>query len=103
MSTKTKRTAKTIDYNDYLFTTLRDKKKALLYLREAIEDENPQVFLLALRNVAQANGGVTELAKKTGLDRVNLYRLLSKNGNPRLDSLNLVLRSLGMRISFERV
>src|SRR6188508_2745326 len=103
MSTKTKRTAKTIDYNDYLFETLRDKKKALLYLREAIEDENPQVFLLALRNVAQANGGVTELAKKTGLDRVNLYRLLSKNGNPRLDSLNLILRSLGMRISFERM
>jgi len=103
MSTKTKKTAKTIDYNDYLFTTLRDRKKALLYLREAIEDENPQVFLLALRNVAQANGGVTELAKKTGLDRVNLYRLLSKNGNPRLDSLNLILRSLGMRISFERV
>jgi probable addiction module antidote protein len=103
MSTKIKKTAKTIDYNDYLFTTLRDKKKALLYLREAIEDENPQVFLLALRNVAQANGGVAELAKKTGLDRVNLYRLLSKNGNPRLDSLNLVLRSLGMRISFEKV
>ncbi|HEY6170634.1 MAG TPA: addiction module antidote protein [Candidatus Kapabacteria bacterium] len=103
MSTKTKKTAKTIDYNDYLFTTLRDRKKALLYLREAIEDENPQVFLLALRNVAQANGGVTELAKKTGLDRVNLYRLLSKNGNPRLDSLNLILRSLGMRISFEKV
>ncbi len=103
MSTKIKKTAKTIDYNDYLFTTLRDRKKALLYLREAIEDENPQVFLLALRNVAQANGGVTELAKKTGLDRVNLYRLLSKNGNPRLDSLNLILRSLGMRISFEKV
>ena len=44
-------------------------------------------FLLALRDVVEAHGGVGQLAKVAKLNRESLYKLLSKDGNPRLSSL----------------
>jgi probable addiction module antidote protein len=39
------------------------------------------VFLLALRNVAEARG-MTKLAARSKLNRESLYKMLSKRGNP---------------------
>ncbi|GFE81634.1 hypothetical protein GCM10011487_36340 [Steroidobacter agaridevorans] len=41
------------------------------------------------------------LAKKTGLSRETLYRTLSAEGNPRLDTLDLLLRAFGLRLSVQ--
>ena len=41
------------------------------------------------------------LAERTGLSRETLYRTLSKNGNPRLDTLTAILGALGLRLSVE--
>ena len=37
----------------------------------------------------------------TGLNRENLYRVLSEKGNPVLASLEKLLKSLGLRLSVE--
>jgi DNA-binding phage protein len=42
------------------------------------------VSLLALRNVAEANGGMATVAVKANLSRERLYRMLSKKGNPEI-------------------
>jgi len=45
------------------------------------ESEIPEVFLRALRNVAEAKG-MTQLARETELKRESLYTMLSERGNP---------------------
>ena len=78
---------------------LQDAKQAALYLEEALEAGDMDAFKLALRNVAEAHGGVAKLAEDTDLNRENLYRVLSSKGNPNLSTLNKVLHALGLRIS----
>ena len=66
----------TTDYKATLLTRLADSKYAAGYLNAAMA-EGEDVFLLALRDIVEARGGMTWLAKTTGLNRVTLYRLLS--------------------------
>ncbi len=80
---------------------LRDPKEAAAYLDAALEDGDRAVFLLAIRNVIQAFGGMTQVARHTGLNRENLYRVLSEQGNPELKSLEKLLKALGLRLAVE--
>jgi len=43
-------------YDDYLIESLRNQRRAKAYLNAALEDDDPRVFLRALRNVAKARG-----------------------------------------------
>ena len=61
-------------------------------------DELVGVDMLALRDVAKARGGVAGVARDTGLNRVALWRSLSAEGNPELDSLNRILEATGLRL-----
>jgi probable addiction module antidote protein len=74
-----------------------DPEEAAAYLNAALEDGDQQVFLLALRDVAEARG-IGKLAGETSLNRESMYRMLSKQGNPRLTSLDAVLDALGLRL-----
>lgn len=59
-----------------------------------------ELFTAALRDVADAHGGMGYLSEATHLNRETLYRTLSKNGNPRLDILYKVLGAMGLRIGW---
>ncbi len=72
--------AKTESYKEALLESLRDPESAAHYLTACLEDEDPRVFLLALRDVADAHGGLREVSRRTGLNRENLYRMLSRSG-----------------------
>ena len=72
-------------------------------LEEYQRDNDVEAFLLALRDVAEAQGGLGELAKKTGLNRPNIYKVLSPRGNPRLNTVGTILRSMGLRLSVDFV
>ncbi|MGD0961891.1 MAG: addiction module antidote protein [Methylomonas sp.] len=79
---------------------LSDPETAALYLEECLEDGDTELFMLALKNVADARtGGMTQLSKTTDLAREALYRSLSREGNPRLDTLTKVLDACGLRMS----
>ncbi|MGH9721331.1 MAG: addiction module antidote protein [Bryobacteraceae bacterium] len=80
---------------------IRRKRDAIHYLNAALEEEDPRVFLVALQRVAKVHGGMERLAGDANLNRVSLYRMLSKRGNPSLTSLNSILRAIGLRISIE--
>lgn len=98
---------KTRKFNDYLTESLKDPKEASAYLNVALEeykkDNNAEAFLLALRDVAQARGGINKLAQKTKLNRQNLYRALSGKGNPQLVTLGNILNGLGFHFSIEPI
>lgn len=89
-------------YKKELDKALKSPREAVEYLNAALGDGKLEVFLLALRDVVEARlGGVGNLAQLTGLSRVNLYRMLSKNGSPALTSLLTLLETLGFRLSVE--
>jgi len=69
------------------------------YLNAALEDGDERVLLLALRNATDAIGGMTELARRSGLTRESLYRTLSEEGNPRLSSLRAILGAFGVELA----
>ncbi len=87
-----------VDYKVGLLKALQDPEEAIGYLNAALEDEDQRVFLLALRDVAEARG-LSQVARDAQLNRENLYRMLSPNGNPQLSSLTTLLRSLGLRLA----
>jgi len=86
-------------YQPDLIESLRDAGEAEEYLNAALEEDDPELFLLALRNVAEAQGGVAQLAKKSKLNRESLYKILSARGNPEFRSLNALLHALGFRLT----
>ena len=77
----------------------KDAKHAAAFLEAAMETGDPGDLMAALRDIAEAHGGITEIAKATGLNRETLYRTLSKKGNPQLSSLIPILQATGLRIS----
>ncbi len=88
-------------YQDSLVEALRDPKEAAAYLDAALEAGDRGAFLLAIRNVIDALGGMTQMARHTGLNRENLYRVLSDQGNPELKSLEKLLKGMGLRLAVE--
>jgi probable addiction module antidote protein len=86
-------------YRPDLIESLRDVGEAEEYLNAALEEDDPELFLLALRNVAEAQGGVAQLAKKARLNRESLYKMLSERGNPEFKSLDALLHALGFRLA----
>lgn len=81
------------DAADYL-----DNEKVIAeYLNAALEDENPDVFLIAVGDVAKARG-MAQLAKDTGLGRESLYKALAPGAKPRYDTVLKLVRALGVEL-----
>ena len=92
---------KTESYREGLLESLKNPDDAAHYLNACLEDKDPSVFLLAPRDVADACGGVRALSRDARLNRESLYRMLSKSGNPSLDSLAAVLNACGLRLAVQ--
>jgi probable addiction module antidote protein len=92
-----------ISHDETLIEELRrDPEFAAEYLRAALEDhDEPRVLLVALRQIAEARGGIASVAKAAGVQRESLYRALSPNGNPRLSTLMAVAKAVGLKLSVE--
>lgn len=92
-----------ISHDEALIRELRENPDfAVEYLRAALEDEDePRVFLLALRRIAEAKGGIAKVAKAAGVERESLYRTLSAHGNPRLSTLVAVAKAVGLKLTVE--
>lgn len=94
-----KKKKKHIDYQEWVSQELQDPKLALAYLNESLTDDDPTVFFIALKDVLEAQGGdISALAQEANLNRQNLYRILSKKGNPRWDSVTNLFDALGYQI-----
>lgn len=92
-----------ISHHDALVRELRDDPAfAAEYIKAALEDvKEPKVLLIALRQIAEARGGIAKVAKAAGIERESLYRALSAQGNPRLSTLVAVTRAIGLKLTVE--
>jgi probable addiction module antidote protein len=68
------------------------------YLSAAIQDNNPDVFLQAVADVAKARG-ISRVARDTGLGRESLYKALSPRAKVRYDTVRRLLDALGVRLT----
>ena len=98
-----KSAAPSLPYEPWLIERLKDPAEAAAYLEAVLEDGDQAAIMLALRQVAQAQGGVAQIAKKAKLTREATYKMLSRGGNPELRSLSAVLRAAGLRIAVKPI
>ena len=87
------------DFLETFSDELRDPDFAAEYLRVALEEDGMEGFLMALRDVIKANGGMSEVAKSAGLGRESMYKALSAQGNPEFKTVCAVLKALGMHLT----
>jgi len=80
--------SKTRSYKNDLLEALTDPIEAREYLNAALEDRNPEVFLLALRDVMEANNNTNEA-------------ILWEKGNCELDRVHNILNQIGFKLTVE--
>jgi probable addiction module antidote protein len=92
----------TVSHRERLVDELRAAPElAAEYLNAAAEDDDPRVYLAALRTVAEAQG-MAKVAKAAGVPRESLYRALSAGGNPRFSTFRAILKAAGLRMAVRR-
>jgi probable addiction module antidote protein len=90
----TKTTFSTFDAADYL-----DNDEVIAeYLSAAMQDENPDVLLMALLDVAKAQG-MARVARDAGLGRESLYKALTAGAKPRFETVAAVMRALNIQMT----
>lgn len=100
---KRKLVMNTVSYEESLLNSLKEPDEAAAYLQASFneyqEDGDFDAFLLALRNVANAQGGLAKLSEKAHLNRQSLYKTLSRSGNPKLDTFGSIMKGLGFTLT----
>jgi probable addiction module antidote protein len=88
------------NHQEWLVQELADPELAALYLTSALED-SPEMFLEAVKNVAQAKHKISALAKQAGITRESVYRSFSSDGNPAFKTFHKLLDILDIEIEFK--
>ena len=87
-------------YEERLDERLKNPEYAIGYLNAILQENDLDLLLLGLRDVARAYG-FTHIAQSTGLNRESLYKALSKGRNPRIGTVMDILSAMGCRIRLE--
>lgn len=86
--------------NEVLLDILQDDDGICQYLNIALEENGPEGFLYALKNVIETRDcHMTQLAKDANLNRQNLYKMLSGEQNPRWNNINALVNALGFKLT----
>ena len=95
------------DFRDYHIEKLRDPEDARIFisivLEDYEEDGNIEAFLLALKDVTEAQGGIAKLVKHAKLNEQNINDIFSNKENLKFDDLEAILQALGFRLSVEPI
>lgn len=87
------------NYRDDLLERLKNADYAAEYLAQVLAEKDQAAFLVALKDVVEATGGMSRLARRAKVERPSLYKIFSKNGNPTLATLQSILDALGLRVT----
>jgi len=94
-------------FNEYFIEKLKKPEEAKAHLELAIaeyeKDGDSAAFMLMLRFIAEAQGGIATLAQKSHLNRQNLYKILTGKTTPRFDTTIAIMKGLGYRVNIEEI
>ncbi len=68
------------------------------YLQESFATGDMDIIVMALGDVAKAIG-MTEISRKSGLNRQNLYRALAPGGKPQFETIAKVSKAMGFPLT----
>ena len=76
-----------------------DSEEAIAeYLTVTLEENDPDLLLAALSNVAKARG-MAKIAKDSGIGRESLYKALKPGSKPRFETIMKVMHALGIKLT----
>ncbi len=87
----------TASHHEFMMKQLQDPEFASEYLNACLEENYKNLFLNALRDVLEAQGGMTRIAKAAKINRVSLYKMLHAKGNPGFENILRILKAIGIR------
>lgn len=87
------------NYREDLLERLKNPDYAAEYLAQVLVQKDNAAFLVALKDVVEATGGMSAMARRVDLKRPSLYKVFSKRGNPTLQTLQAILEALGLRFT----
>ena len=74
---------------------MNNKEWLSLNLEAYLEDGNLNAFVRSLEYVVRAKDNISNLSKKTGISRSNLYAIFKGEVTPQFDTVLKVLKELG--------
>ena len=80
---------------------LQSDEAIAVFMEQAFKTEDAGYIAHALGVVARAKG-MTKIARETGLAREQLYKSLSEDGNPTLETTLAVLKAIGFEMTGKR-
>ncbi len=91
---------KSVSYQDDLMEFLKKPEAAAAYIEAILEEKNVEAELLplALSNIVEARGGITQLSDIAKLHYEKLKNLLSKTGGDEVYLLVAFLDALGFQL-----
>lgn len=78
-----------------------DPALALEVINNILAEGDQAELMTVLRQLAQTVGGVQAVAEQAHLNPTQLYRTLSPKGNPALNSLTAILKTMGLRLAVQ--
>ncbi len=91
-------------HDDAMAELFRDDPALAAATLDAIFADGDQgELMVTLRQMANAFGGVPQVAKEANLNPTQLYRTLSATGNPELRGLSAILRTMGLRLAVQPI
>lgn len=81
------------DVVDYLGS----EKDMAAYLSAVLDENDPDLLLAALGDIARAKG-VAKLAEDSGLSRESLYKALRPGAKPRFDTVFRIMAALNIKM-----
>lgn len=95
----------TSSFDDHLLENLKDTEEALAFLEVVLEeyqkDKDERILMMALGDIAKAQGGIGKLAKRLKISRPHLYEILAGKHSPRLDNTLDIISELGFKVRLE--
>ncbi|MDE0019445.1 MAG: transcriptional regulator [Candidatus Poribacteria bacterium] len=92
-------------WHEFLIEKLVNREEAMSYLQVSLEeylvDGDTPFFLKGIRNVVEAQGGTSKIAKQAGITPKALSEFLYSGDPLHLGTLSAVLKALGWQLSIE--
>jgi len=90
-----------IRWDDHMVAKLQENPEyASGYLNACLE-EDLDAFKVGLKQVIDARGGASKVARQAGISRESVYKSYRVGGNPTLKSLSALLATLGLKLSVD--
>ena len=86
-------------YHTYLINSLKDPEEAAAYLDSVFDDGDPDHILLALNNVAEARGLLSNMPDRSNQNWQEIYQQFTQQKVSDVSVLEMMLNTLGLRLS----